>query len=438
MPCAAFARMGAVVVEDCEHLLETAAFFAKAPAPKSTGVAIMSVSGGTGVHAADVAEACGISLPTPTAATQKGMSEFVPDYGSLANPVDVTAGNQSSLRLAGCADVLLADPDFGAVVVPQLFSLANFPAESTLYERMSAASQKNGKPSIVSWVTGWQHSPGAMKIASDPYVSVFRSSRSCFNALAAWHKLDARRRNPLPAATRLAAGSAKAEGSTLLGAVAERTLTEREAKRVMAAYGIPVVGEHLASSADDAASNATKLGYPVAMKVESPDLPHKTEAGVIRLNLKNEADVRAAYDAVMANANRVSPTPRINGVLVQPMIPPGVEIMVGARVDSLFGPIVIVGLGGILVELMKDTVVALAPVSKPEALAMLNKLRGQVALNGLRGMPPVDRDKLADIICRLSELVADHRDTIEEIDVNPLICAGERIVAVDALIVKKS
>ena len=422
----------------------------------------MSVSGGTGVHAADVAEACGISLPTPDAATKKAMSEFVPDYGSLANPVDVTAGNQASLRLAGCADVLLAHPDFGAVVIPQLFSSANLPLETELYDRLSAASLKNGKPAIVSWVTGWHHSPGALKIASDAGVSIFRSTRSCFNALSAWYRLDARRRNPLPPATWLAAASAKADGAKLLAAVADRTLTEREAKRVMAAYGIPVVGEHLASSADDAAANATKLGYPVAMKVESPDLPHKTEAGVIRLNLKNEADVRAAYDAVMINANKVSiPTskgdsplanpphqgspsatsftkPRINGVLVQPMIPPGVEIMVGARVDAMFGPLVIVGLGGILVELMKDTVVALAPVSKPEALAMLAKLRGQVALNGLRGMAPVDRDKLADIICRLSELVADHRDAIEEIDVNPLICAADRIVAVDALIVKKA
>ena len=459
---AAFDRMGAIVVEDFEHMLETAAFFAKAPAPKSTGVAILSVSGGTGVHAADVAEACGISLPTPSAAAKKAMSEFVPDYGSLANPVDVTAGNQGALRLAGCADTLLADADFGAVVIPQLYSIASIAVETTLHERLSAASLKNGKPTIVSWVTGWQHSPAALKIASDAGVSIFRSTRSCFNALAAWHRLDARRRNPLLPATRLAAASAKADSAKLLSAVADRTLTEREAKRVMAAYGIPVVGEHLAASADDAAANATKLGYPVAMKVESPDLPHKTEAGVIRLNLKTEAEVRAAYDAVMINANKVSiPTskgdsplanpphqgspsatsftkPRINGVLVQPMIPPGVEIMVGARVDAMFGPIVIVGLGGILVELMKDTVVALAPVSKPEALAMLNKLRGQVALNGLRGMVPVDRDKLADIICRLSELVADHRDAIEEIDVNPLICAADRIVAVDALIVKKA
>ena len=435
---AAFDRMGAIVVEDYEHLMETAAFFAKAPRlSKAPGVAIITVSGGTGVHAADVAEVAGVPLPSPDAALHTGMTAFVPDYGSLANPVDVTAGNKATERLAACAKLLLADPAYGALVVPQLYSVDSSTLETDMYDNLSALSRRFGKPAIVTWITGWHSSPRATRIASDPHVSLFRSTRACFNAIAAWNKLGERRRNPPPPPVRIAAKTATGEARKLLDDVSDRTLTEREAKRVMAAYGIPVVGEHLASSADDAAANATKLGYPVAMKVESPDLPHKTEAGVIRLNLKSEAEVRSAYDAVMANANKVSPKPRINGVLVQPMIPPGVEIMVGARVDVLFGPIVIVGLGGILVELMKDTVVALAPVSKHEALAMLEKLRGQVALNGLRGMAPVDRDKLADIVCRLSELVADHKDVIEEIDVNPLICAGERIVAVDALIVKR-
>ena len=435
---AAFDRMGAIVVDDYEHLMETAAFFAKAPRlSKAPGVAIITVSGGTGVHAADVAEVAGVPLPSPDAALHTGMTAFVPDYGSLANPVDVTAGNKATERLAACAKLLLADPAFGALVVPQLYSVDSSTLETDMYDNLSALSKQSGKPAIVTWITGWHSSLRATRIAADRHVSLFRSTRGCFNAIAAWNKLGERRRNPPPPAVRIAAPAATGEGRKLLADVADRTLTEREAKRVLAAYGIAVVGEHLAASADDAAQNATRLGYPVAMKVESPDLPHKTEAGVIRLNLKSEAEVRSAYDAVMANANKVSPKPRINGVLVQPMIPPGVEIMVGARVDILFGPIVIVGLGGILVELMKDTVVALAPVSKHEALAMLDKLRGQVALNGLRGMAPVDRDKLADIVCRLSELVADHKDVIEEIDVNPLICAGERIVAVDALIVKR-
>jgi acyl-CoA synthetase (NDP forming) len=181
---------------------------------------------------------------------------------------------------------------------------------------------------------------------------------------------------------------------------------------------------------------AEKLGFPVALKVESPDLPHKTEAGVIRLNLKSPAEVCTAFEAVMANAHKVSPPPRINGVLVQPMVPPGTEIMVGARVDPLFGPLIVVGLGGILVELLKDTAVEMAPINHSEARAMLGRLKAQAALTGFRGSEPVDQEQLADVIVRLAEFAADQQDRIAELDVNPLICAGSRIVAVDALIVR--
>jgi hypothetical protein len=137
----------------------------------------------------------------------------------------------------------------------------------------------------------------------------------------------------------------------------------------------------------------------------------------------------------MANARRVSPLPHVNGVLVQPMVPQGVEMVVGARIDPLFGPLLVVGLGGILVEVLQDTALAPAPVTHADALALLRQLKGEKLLHGFRGAPAVDLDKLADVICRISRFAADHRDTIAELDVNPLICAGDRIIAVDALIV---
>ena len=230
--------------------------------------------------------------------------------------------------------------------------------------------------------------------------------------------------------------TATEKAAALVAAATNKVLTEREAKEVLAAYGVPVVGEKLVQSADEAVAAAKSLGLPVVTKVESPDLPHKTEAGVIRLNLKSEAEVKAAFDEVMTNANKVSPKPRINGVLVQPMAPAGTEIMVGARVDPLFGPLIVVGLGGIFVELLKDSAVELAPVTKDEAAAMLRRLKGRAMLTGFRGSEPVDEAKLADVIVRLSEFAADQKDRVAELDVNPLICAGSRIVAVDALIVK--
>jgi hypothetical protein len=174
------------------------------------------------------------------------------------------------------------------------------------------------------------------------------------------------------------------------------------------------------------------------LKVESPDLPHKTEAGVVRLNLRNADEVREAYQTILARANAVTPPPRILGVLVQKMMPQGIEMVVGARVDPLFGPLVVVGLGGILVELMQDTALAPAPVTHAEALALLAELKGARLLDGFRGMPAVDRDRLADVICRVAAFAADHREAVAELDVNPLICTGGNITAVDALIVPRS
>jgi acyl-CoA synthetase (NDP forming) len=287
------------------------------------------------------------------------------------------------------------------------------------------------------WISEWPSGPGSREGEELPRMAIFRSMERCFGTLAAWHKREDRRKAGARTLGRVSPLEAKEQAAKLLAASKNKTLTEREAKEVLAVYGVPVVGEQLVQNAAEAMAAATRLGYPVAMKVESPDLPHKTEAGVIRLNLKSEADVRAAYEAVMANAHKVSPPPRINGVLVQPMVPPGTEIMVGARVDPLFGPLIVAGLGGILVELLKDTAVELAPINTTEARAMLKRLKAQAALTGFRGSEPVDLEQLADVIVRLSEFAADQQDHIAELDVNPLICAGSRIVAVDALIVKK-
>jgi acyl-CoA synthetase (NDP forming) len=276
-----------------------------------------------------------------------------------------------------------------------------------------------------------------MNIETNPHMPLFRSMDRAFATIAAWERLGERRTAPAREVKRRAPASAASTATALLAKSAGRTLTEREAKAALAAYGIPVVGERLVASAEEAVRAAGELGLPAVLKAESPDLLHKTEAGVIRLNLKTEADVRAAYQAIVDAAGRVSPPPRLHGVLVQPMVPAGTEVMIGARIDPLFGPLVVVGLGGILVELLKDSSVALAPVSHGEALAMLARLKGAPLLRGFRGSEPVDEDALADVICRVSEFIADQREVVGELDLNPLICAGSRLVAVDALIVKR-
>ena len=433
---AAFERAGAILVEDFEALVETASFLAKAPRrPTARGAAVVAVSGGSAIMAADRAEVHGVPLPQPKPEVRAVLQARIPEFGSPRNPCDVTAQVANDPEsLTACAEALLKDDAYGVLIYPQIYATA---LSAQRVAMLSELSERCGKPVCIVWTTEWLEGPGSRVAEEDPRVALFRSTDCCFAALAAWHARAERRAAGPRSLVRRSPSEAAAQAAALLDAAAPgATLTEREAKRVLAAYGVPVVPERLARSVEEAVAAAAALGYPVAMKVESPDLPHKTEAGVIRLGIKNEAELRDAYAAVMANAERVTPPPRINGVLVQPMARPGVEVMVGGRMDPQFGPLVLVGLGGILVELMRDTATALAPVTPEEAQAMLRRLKGFRALQGFRGAPAADLDRLADIVCRLSELLADQRGRIAELDVNPIICAGAEAVAVDALIVR--
>jgi acyl-CoA synthetase (NDP forming) len=429
---AVFQRAGAVLVESYETLVDTASFFAKAPPPKAKGAAVVAASGGAAIMAADRAEQYGVPLPQPGAALRELLVSRIPDFGAARNPCDVTGqilNDPESLNV--CAGAFLADPQYATLVVPMTYGYAASAARIPVYDRLA---KEAGKIVCIAWQAEWLEGPGVKEAEESDRIALFRSMGALFAALAGWTwRADKRSATqeqiaPTPADIRR-------DARDIIAATDGRTLTEREAKSVLALYGVPVVEERLVQSVVEAVTAAAVIGYPVVLKVESPDLPHKTEAGVIRLNLRNADETRAAYDAVMANALSVVPVPRINGVLVQPMVPQGVEMVVGARIDKLFGPLVVVGLGGILVEVLQDTALAPAPVTHADALALLRQLKGEKLLHGFRGAPAVDLDQLADVICRVSRFAADQRDVIAELDVNPLICASDRILAVDALIV---
>lgn len=432
---AALERMGAIFVDRFEALIETAAFFAKAPPAQAQaqGVAVISASGGTVVHAADEAELHGVALPPMGALARETIAKLVPEFAIVKNPFDLTSSPHGPQRLLDCTEALLDDPVYAAVVAPHVYSFA---AESTKFKKLGDMALRHGKPIVVNWISEWTEGPGSREGHTNPHVAVFRSTSDAFAALAAWLQRSRRRAAPAAPYVRTAAPEAAAQAAALIAGATGKTLTEREAKRVLKLYGVPVVEEQLARNADEAVAAAQAFGVAVALKVESPDIPHKTEAKAIRLGCKTDAEVRAAFAEVIANAQLAVPDARINGVLVQPMMPAGAEIMVGGRIDAQFGPLVVVGLGGVLVELLNDAVVALAPVGVPQALELLGRIRGQAALSGFRGAQPIDLNILASIVCRVSELVADQRDSIAEIDVNPLICAGASVFAVDALIAK--
>jgi acetyl-CoA synthetase len=427
-------RAGAVMVDDLDDLMETAQFFAKAGRPTGRGVGIVLGSGGLGVAAADKAEEHGVALPQPEGATLETLKRHVPEFGALRNPCDVTAMTlNDDTAFEACCGAFLADPAYSALLVVYPYADAFGASRVPIWRRLA---ELYGKPVVNYWASEWLEGPGAELLEAEPRIATFRSLRRLFRAVRAWHEREARR--VLPPAARLSSPLAVGQTAAALAGAPTRTLTEREAKAALLPYGIPVVRERLVLDAAAAAAAAAELGFPVALKVESPDIPHKTEAGVIRLNLRDGESVAAAFDAVMDKARAVTPPARIAGVLVQPMVAQGVEIMAGVTNEPAFGPLVAFGFGGIFVELLKDTALLPAPFGAAEAEAALRKLRGASLLDGFRGMPAVSLAALADVLARLSEFAADHAETIAEVDVNPLICAAERIVAVDALIVRRA
>ena len=425
-------RAGAIVVDDFEALMETAAFFAKSPPPSASGAAIVAASGGAAIMAADRAEQHGVPLPQPTQEVRTILESRIPEFGSSRNPCDVTAQILADPESLGvCANALLSDPQYGVLVSPLTYGYAPSAKRPQVY---SALAEQHGKMACVVWQTEWQDGPGVVEANQCNRLALFRSMSACFAALAAWHwRAEKRLAGPQTVAATSAETIARCK--SVIAAAAGPVMTEREAKSALALYGVPVVGERLVGSAEAAVDAAVALGYPVVLKVESPEVPHKTEAGGIRLNLRDSDEVRLGFAAVMANVDKILPAPRINGVLVQPMVPQGIEIVVGARNDPLFGPLIVVGLGGILVEVLGDTALSIAPVTPAEAEGLLRQLKGVKLLEGFRGMRAVDLKRLARAVSDVSRFAADHRDSVSELDVNPLICTADRITAVDALIV---
>ena len=433
---AAFERGGAVVVEEFEGLMEAAQFFAKAPPPKARGIAVLAASGGAAIMAADKAEAHGISLPQPGSEVRRILEANIPDFGSARNPCDVTGQVVNNpLSMPACSDALLSDAAYGALVVPQTLA---FEMYKSRLESLGTQSEHYGKITCSVLISNWLQGPGTLEAESNTHVALFRSMDRCFRTLAAWHhRADLTQRGERDVKRVSDFGAARQAAQLIADAPNDR-LTERESKAVLELYGIPSVRELAADSLDTLLCAATELGFPLALKVESPDISHKSEAGGVALNLRTPDELRAAYERVLANARRFSPEAKISGVLLQPMVPAGVEVVAGARIDPLFGPLVVAGFGGVLVELLRDSSVELAPINAGEAMRMLLRLKGSALFGGFRGAPAVDLARLADILVRVSEFAADQRSLIAELDINPIICSGSTMMAVDALIVRVS
>lgn len=426
----AMRRGNFVRVDSLEELVETADYFAKAPSPTGRGVAVMATSGGAAVMAADSGASCGVELPQPGPTAQAVLNENIPEFGSSRNPCDITGqvlNNPQSF--VACARAMLEDPAYGVLVLPQVTAGKEIAEQRC--EVVSRLAAESGKPVCIVWLTDWLDGPGASIYAQDKRVSFFRSTERCFKAIALWRTWHGALEAPPALATPVISTSRLAEALAMLKDEPQ-AVTERVAKRVASLYGIPVVDERHATSAAQAIENAQRLGFPVVLKLDSPDATHKTELGAVRVGLADAASVGQACDEMLRRAKDL----RCDGFLVQPMVHGHVELMLGMKRDPVFGPLIVVAVGGVLVELLRDVASELAPITSDGALAMLRRLGTYPLLEGYRNKPGVNLRVLAQVIVDFSQMCAELGDAIEEIDINPLICGSEAVAAVDALIVK--
>ncbi|HEX2173549.1 MAG TPA: acetate--CoA ligase family protein, partial [Dehalococcoidia bacterium] len=404
---------------------------------RAGGVAVISSSGGAGVLMSDLLETRGLTLATLSPETRAGIEAVIPAFGSAANPVDLTAQMiENKQILQQCFSLLLSDPAVGTLVVLWGGSYSAIP---TSVQDLISAAEATDKIVVASMIGEVAGVPDQLRAHGIP---VYSDLARCAQAVAVLDRyaqaLEYRDRKR--AAARPRPESRRRRVLSLLhGALgpADRILSEDLAKQVLALYGVPVTRQTLATTAPEARAAAEAIGYPVALKVDSPDILHKTEAGAIALNLGDAAAVETAFAEVLASAGAHAPSARIRGVQVQEMLPPGVEMLIGLTRDPVFGPVLTVGLGGIFVEVLRDVARGIPPLTSHDAEVMLDSLRAAPVLAGVRGAPPSDRAALVGALLAVSDLAVDLADLIEEMDVNPLIVGptGSGAKAADALIV---
>ena len=434
---AAFRQYGVLRVTDCNELYEVAKLLRRRKWPRGNRAAALSGSGGHSVLMADLGAANGIDWVPYQDQTVNGLRELMPDFAGVSNPTDLTSALTGSKHLFEDALNVVALDEGVDVLIPVLVA-PTVPAIETVVK----LSDNTDKAVAVLW-TGY--CPNDPLVVASTLVArglpVYRDALTCLKAVRAamtyGEFLRAHKRAASEPPVR-PAGIDVAQAKELIAA-GTGNMTERASKEVLAAYGLHITQERLATNTQNAANSARDIGKPVALKIESPDIPHKTEANAIRLNVTGDAEVARAFDEVMAAARRYQPEARLDGVLVQEMAPGGVEVMLGVASDPTFGVVVVAALGGIHVEVLRDIAYRIPPLTAADALAMLRELRAYPIFGGVRGARPRDLDALCDTIVRLSWLAHDHADTVAEIDINPLTVlepgAGVRVV--DALIIRK-
>jgi acetyltransferase len=427
---AVFKQYGVIRVDDYDELLETSQFLAYSGPLRQEGVSIVSHSGGISSLSADKCGQMGLRLPDLTPASRDGLNEVLKGFGWAANPADVTTYANSE-AFPQIMQHMVEGPDVG------MLAIASAGGDNQA-QQVIAMRDATDKPLAFLWTGSLTATDGLNKL-KEAKIPVFLSPDRLARGLRS--KINAQRWRE-----RLLKGGDETvqplsewqrQGLQEIGSLGRKTLTEHEARRFLAHWQVTGVREERTTTVDAALAAAAQLGYPVVLKVESPDIPHKTEAGVVRLGVQSEVELRQAYAEIMRNAEHHAPKAQVLGVLVQEMVQGGIETIVGLSQDPLFGPVLLFGMGGIFTELYQDVTLRACPITQSDAREMLQEVKGARLLEGFRGHPVADVDALVHLLVRVSQLGIACEREVRELDLNPLLVLprGQGVRAADALIV---
>lgn len=423
-----FRNAGAVRVANIEQLIDMAHMLSVVEAdrlPRGNRVALIAASGGFGVMMADAASQNGLTLPRLGQDTQDKILQIVP-YAAPHNPVDTTAQVSARPELfQGVLSAVASDPVCDVVIVLMSSALSLPRLRDVYLEALRGLKAEHPDKLVVLCCSG--PADVIAQINAMGFATIEGIDAVC-SAVAGLVRVGTMRAHTALAAIDVLPGEALP---------ADVFANENEAKKVLASAGIPILEERVATDKASLLRDAAEIGFPVVIKIVSPDIAHKTEVGGVVVGLANEEDLAQAYDTMMASVAAKAPDARITGVLVVKMAGSGTELILGTKNDSIFGPIVMVGLGGIFAEVMQDVSLQIAPVSEATALEMIRSLKAFPLLDGARGRPKADVQAAASAVAALSRLAIQQASSIAEVDINPLLVAreGEGVVALDALFV---
>ena len=437
---AAFKRAGVLRVETIEEFFSMAKVLAKQPLPRGPRLSIVTNAGGPGVLATDMLVECGGQLAVPSPETLSELNKVLPAHWSHSNPIDIL-GDADAARYAAAVAVAARDPGADGVLVILTPQAMTDPIATA--DLMRTYAHMEGKPLLTSWMGGTRAKTGRV-ILTEAGIPMFDYPDEAARAFAnMWHYTESR----LPRAQLEPPGEKpapfapepdEARVADLIAAVRRRKgtlLTEYESKQVLSLYGIPTVETRLATTVGEAIAAAESINFPVVLKLHSDTITHKTDVGGVKLNIRDAAEVRAAWTAIESAVKAKHGPGHFQGVTVQPMVMlKGCELILGSSLDPQFGPVLLFGAGGVLVEVFKDRALGLPPLDPYLARRLMEQTKIFKVLKGVRGRASVDMAALDQILVRFSRLVAEQR-WIKEIDINPLLASPERILALDARIV---